>query len=62
MIIIDVKTEKNLDSALRLLKQKVQKIKQNQELKDRKEFEKQSVRKRKLKQKAIYTLKIKNGL
>lgn len=62
MIIIDVKKEKDIESALKILKNKVQKSKLVQELRDRKEYEKPSVRKRKVKLKAIYTEKIKNGL
>jgi small subunit ribosomal protein S21 len=62
MIIIDLKKEKNLESALKTLKNKVQKIRLLKELRERKEFIKPSVQKRKSKQKAIYTQKIKNGL
>lgn len=62
MIIIDLKKEKNLETALKTLKNKVQRTKLIVELRDRKEFTKPSVEKRKSKQKAIYTQKIKNGL
>ena len=62
MLIIDVSKEKNLESALRALKYKVQKTKLVQLLKDRKEYIKPSVRKRSEKLKAIYTEKTKNGL
>jgi small subunit ribosomal protein S21 len=62
MIIIDLTKEKNLESALRTLKNKVQKTKLIQELRGRKEYTKPSVQKRDLKLKAIYTNKIKNGL
>lgn len=62
MIIVDLNKEKNLETALRTLKNKVQKTKLVQELRIRKEYSKPSVRKRDLKLKAIYTNKIKNGL
>lgn len=63
MIIIDVSKEKNIESALKILKNKVQKTKLLQQLKDRKEYIKPSVEKRNVVQKAIYTQnKIKNGL
>lgn len=62
MIIIDLSKEKNLESALRTYKHKVQKTKLIQELRNRKEYVKPSVGKRDLKLKAIYTSKIKNGL
>jgi small subunit ribosomal protein S21 len=62
MIIIDVTKEKSLESALRAYKYKVQKVKQVQQLKDRKEFVKPSVTKRKEKLKAVYVQQIKNGL
>ncbi len=58
MIIIDLKKEKNLESALKSFKFKVQKTRLVQELRDRKEFEKPSITKRKEKQKAIYTQKM----
>jgi small subunit ribosomal protein S21 len=62
MIIIDLSKEKNLESALRTYKHKVQKTKLIQELRNRKEYVKPSVEKRDLKLKAIHTNKIKNGL
>ncbi len=62
MIIIDVTKEKSLESALRTYKHKVQKVKQVQQLKERKEFVKPSVTKRKEKLKAVYVQQIKNGL
>lgn len=62
MIIVDVTKERNIESALRIYKNKVQKIKIIQELRDRKEFVKPSVTKRKQKLKAIYTEKKRNGL
>ena len=62
MIIIDVTKEKSLESALRTYKHKVQKVKQIQQLRERKEFVKPSVTKRKGKLKAVYVQQIKNGL
>lgn len=62
MIIIDVTKEKSLESALRTYKHKVQKVKQVQKLKERKEFTKPSVVKRKEKLKAIYVQQKRNGL
>ena len=62
MIIIDLQKEKSIETALRTYKQKVQKIKQIQKLREREEFVKPSVKKRKEKLKAIYSEKIKNGL
>ena len=49
MIIIDLTKEKNLESALRTLKNKVQRTKLIQELRGRKEYTKPSVQKRDLK-------------
>lgn len=62
MIIIDLSKEKNIESALRTYKHKVQKIKQVQELKKRQTYIKPSVKKREEILKAIYVEKIKNGL
>ena len=62
MIIIDVRKEKNIESALRTYKHKVQKIKQIQNLKERKEYTKPSVRKREVIMKAIHKNQYKNGL
>lgn len=62
MLIIEIKREDNLEKALKLLKSKVIKTKQNQILTDRKEYTKKSVRKRKKLLKARYTQKLKNGL
>jgi len=62
MIIIDVTKEKNIESALRAYKQKVQKTKQIQKLRARQEFVKPSVNKRKEFLKAIYVQQKKNGL
>jgi small subunit ribosomal protein S21 len=62
MIIIDVTKEKSIESALRTYKQKVQKTKQVQKLRERQEFVKPSVTRRKEVLKAVYVQQIKNGL
>jgi small subunit ribosomal protein S21 len=62
MIIIDLKKEKNLESALRTYKYKVQRLKQVQNLRERQEFVKPSVKRRAEVLKAIYVQKKKNGL
>ncbi len=62
MLIIEIRKEENLEKALKLLKSKVIKTKQNQILNERKEFEKKSVKKRKKLLKAKYTEKLKRGL
>ena len=62
MIIIDLSKEKSIESALRTYKQKVQKTKQIQKLRERQQFEKPSVTRRKEVLKAVYVLQIKNGL
>jgi small subunit ribosomal protein S21 len=62
MIIIDLSKEKNLETALRSYKNKVQKTKQIQNLRERKEFVKPSVIRRKEVLNAIYVEQIKNGL
>jgi small subunit ribosomal protein S21 len=59
MIIIDVKKEKSLDSALKKYKYKVQKTKQIEVLKENREFKKPSVIKRSEKLNAIYKEKVK---
>jgi len=61
MLIIEIKGNDSVDRALKLLKSKVIKTKQQQKLLDRKEYVKKSVRKRKQILKAIYTQKIKNS-
>ncbi len=62
MIIINVSKEKNIESSLRTYKQKVQKTKQVQKLRERQSFVKPSVRRRKEVLKAVYVQQIKNGL
>jgi ribosomal protein S21 len=53
MIIVDVK-KGNIERALKEYKGKVIKTRQMSELNNRKEFEKESVRKRREKQKGVY--------
>jgi small subunit ribosomal protein S21 len=62
MIIIDLSKERNLESALRTYKSKVQKTKQVQKLRDRQQFVKPSVVRRKEMLKAKYVQQMKNGL
>lgn len=61
MIIIEVDKNNNLEKALKTLKSKVIKTKQNQILFDKKEYTKPSVKKRLGLQKAIYTQKKMNS-
>ena len=62
MIIIDLSKERNIESALRTYKSKVQKTKQIQKLRERQQFVKPSVIRRKEMLKAQYVEQIKNGL
>ena len=62
MIIIDLTKERSIESALRTYKQKVQKTKQIQKLRERQQFEKPSVTRRKEVLKAVYVQQMKNGL
>jgi small subunit ribosomal protein S21 len=62
MIIIDLKNEKSIETALRTYKNKVQKTKQVQELRNRQVFVKPSVKRRTEKLKAVYVQQLKNGL
>ena len=62
MIIIKVNKEKNIEFALKAYKNKVQKTKQVQELKNRQEYKKPSIKNREKKLKAIFLEKFKNGL
>ena len=50
----EIKNNENIEKALKTLKSKVIKTKQNQQLMNRKEFTKKSVEKRAQKLKAIY--------
>jgi small subunit ribosomal protein S21 len=61
MLIIEIKGHDNIEKALKSLKSKVIKTKQNQVLFERKEFTKKSVQKRKKLLKAIYTQQKKNS-
>jgi small subunit ribosomal protein S21 len=61
MVIIKIQNSDNLERALKTLKSKVIKTKQNQQLLNRKEYVKPSVQKRKALLKAIYTNKVKNS-
>ena len=57
MIIIQIKNGETIDKALKTLKSKVIKTKQNQNLFERKEFIKKSVKKRSQLLKAVYIQK-----
>lgn len=57
MLIIEIKNGENIERALKTLKSKVIKTKQNQKLQARKEYVKPSVANRKQILKAIYTQK-----
>jgi small subunit ribosomal protein S21 len=62
MIIVEIKNNENIERALKNLKSKVIKTKQNQKLQERKEYTKKSVLKRAQLLKAIYIQKKKNQL
>jgi small subunit ribosomal protein S21 len=62
MIIIDLQKEKSIETALRTYKQKIQKTKQVQKLRERQEFVKPSVKKRTERLKAVYIQQKRNGL
>jgi small subunit ribosomal protein S21 len=62
MIIVDLSKERSIESALRTYKSKVLKVKQVQKLRERQEFTKPSVIKRKERLKAVYVQNKKNGL
>lgn len=57
MLIIKIKKSGEIERALKELKSKVIKTRQNSHLNERKEFKKKSVSKRELKNKAIYRQK-----
>ncbi len=59
MLIIDVK-DGNIEKALKVYKNKVKSVKQIEQLRDRKEFEKPSITNRIAKQKAIRKEKLQN--
>jgi ribosomal protein S21 len=58
MLIVQV--DKNIEKALKMLKSKVIKTKQNQKLNSLKEYQKKSVKRRTEKTKASYVQKFKN--
>ena len=60
MIKIDVSKEKNLESALKKYKYKVQKTKQTENLRERQSFIKPSIVKRSEKLKAVYKQQLMN--
>jgi small subunit ribosomal protein S21 len=62
MLIINVKGKNGIERALKEYKNKVYKTKLHQEIRERKEYTKNSVEKREKKKKAIYVNKKKNGL
>jgi small subunit ribosomal protein S21 len=59
MLIVDVK-DGNIERALKVYKNKVKSVKQIEQLRNRKEFEKPSITKRIAKQKAVRNTKLKN--
>jgi small subunit ribosomal protein S21 len=61
MIIVEVKNNDNIEKALKVLKSKVIKTKQNQVLNNRKVYTKDSVKKRMALLKAIYKEKKRNS-
>ena len=62
MIIIEIGRNDNIEKALKTLKSKVIKTKQQKILFERKEFVKPSVQKRIQKLKAVYSQRLKQGL
>lgn len=62
MIIIDVKKEKSLDSALKKLKYKFSKSKVREQLFERQEFTKKSVKRREEMRKASYKEQVKSQI
>ena len=61
MIIKDVSKEKNLDSALKKYKYKVQKVKQIEKLREKQHYVKPSVVKRNQKLRAIHKQQVRNS-
>ena len=61
MLIIKVNPERGIESALKTFKTKVNRTKVVQELRDRSEFTKPSVKKRQEKLKAIYIQKLRDA-
>ena len=62
MIIVKVKNASSIEQALKQYKFKVYKTKQTEKLRERQEFVKPSVKRRKEVLKAVYVQQIKNGL
>ena len=62
MLVVKVNSKGNIERALKELKGKVIKTKQNKILFERKEFEKDSVKKRRIVQKAVHIQKFKNNI
>jgi len=62
MLVVKVDNKGNIERALKELKGKVIRTKQSKILFERKEFEKKSVKKRKVLQKAIHIQKYKNNI
>jgi ribosomal protein S21 len=62
MLVVKVDSKGNIERALKELKGKVIKTKQNKILFERKEFEKDSVKKRRIVQKAVHIQKFKNNI
>ena len=60
MLIVKLDKNTGIEKALKLLKSKVIKTRQSSQLVERKEYEKKSVRKRKMLKKAKYVQKMKN--
>lgn len=58
MLIIEVKKGESIDVALKRLKNKFKKTKVTEEIRNRMYFDKPSVKKREIKQKAIYKQKM----
>jgi small subunit ribosomal protein S21 len=58
MLKVEVKKGENIDSALKKLKVKFKKTKVVEQLRDRMAYDKPSIKKRKVKQKAIYIQKL----
>ncbi len=60
MLVVKVNPDRGIESALKTFKVKVQRTKMVQELKERSEFVKPSVKRRKEKLKAIYIQNLRN--
>jgi small subunit ribosomal protein S21 len=61
MLIVKLDKNTGIEKALKLLKSKVIKTRQSSQLVERKEYEKKSVRKRKMMKKAKYVQKMRNN-